>query len=60
MYCHDDVHSRELLGDYYGGRGEREKHLVHSSGAPGDAGAGLSGLGAKLQKALEEKGKKPK
>ena len=60
VYCHDDVHSRELLGDYYGGRGAKEQHLVHSSGAPEDAGPGLSGLGAKLRRALEDKEKKRK
>lgn len=60
VYCHDDAHSRELLGDYYGGRGTKEKPLVHSSGAPGEPGPGLSGLGEKLRKALEDRGKKSK
>jgi hypothetical protein len=60
VYCHDDAHSRELLGDYYGGEGAREKHLVRSSRAPEEQGSGLSGLGAKLRKALEEKEKKRK
>ena len=60
VYCHDDAHSRELLGEYYGGRGAKEKHLVHTSGAEDASGAGLSGLGEKLRRALEEKGKKSK
>jgi len=60
VYCHDDAHSRELLGDYYDGSGTKEKHLVHSSGAEDASGAGLSGLGEKLRRALEEKGKKRK
>ena len=30
VYCHDDAHSRGLLGDYYDGRGTKEKHLVHT------------------------------
>jgi hypothetical protein len=60
VYCHDDAHSRELLGDYFGGQGSKEKHLVHSSGAPEDSGPGLSGLGEKLRKALEDKGKNRK
>ena len=58
VYCHDDAHSRELLGDYYGGQGSKEKHLVHSSGTPEESAPELSGLGEKLRKALEEKGKK--
>jgi len=60
VYCHDDAHSRGLLGDYYGGRGEKEKAVVHSSGAREASEPALSGLGAKLRKALEEKGKKSK
>ena len=60
VYCHEDVHSRELLGEYYDGRGAKEKHLVHTSGAEDASGAGLSGLGEKLRQALEEKGKKRK
>jgi hypothetical protein len=56
-YCHEDVHSRGLLGDYYDGRGTKEKHLVHTSGAGQTSDPGLSGLGEKLRKALEEKGK---
>ncbi len=60
VYCHDDAHSRELLGDYYDGRGTKEKHLVHTSGASEASVPGLSGLGEKLRKALEDKGKKRK
>jgi HNH endonuclease len=60
VYCHEDVHSRELLGEYYDGRGAKEKHLVHTSGAENAPDAGLSGLGEKLRRALEEKGKKSK
>jgi hypothetical protein len=60
VYCHDDVHSRELLGDYYDGRGTKEKHLVHTHGAEEASGAGLSGLGEKLRRALQDKGKKRK
>jgi hypothetical protein len=60
VYCHDDVHSRELLGDYYDGRGAKEKHLVHTSGSREESGPELSGLGEKLRKALEDKGKKRK
>ncbi|HQL89405.1 MAG TPA: YajD family HNH nuclease [Syntrophales bacterium] len=58
VYCHDDVHSRGLLGDYYGGRGARERHLVRSSTE--GAEPGRSGFGEKLRRALEKKEKKGK
>jgi hypothetical protein len=58
VYCHEDAHSRELLGDYYDGRGSKEKHLVHTSSTGPSSGQGLSGLGNKLRRALDEKGKK--
>jgi hypothetical protein len=59
VYCHDDIHSRELLGEYYeGGTSDRTDTIVHT----GDAGSegtesGLGTLGEKLRKALEEKKK---
>jgi hypothetical protein len=52
-YCHEDVHSRELLGDYLaGGPASREAAVVYrDESAPG----GMGTLAEKLQKALEKK-----
>jgi hypothetical protein len=52
-YCHEDVHSRGLLGDYMEGTAvSREQAVVHR----GEVGAGgMSTLAEKLQKALEKK-----
>jgi hypothetical protein len=59
VYCHDDAHSRGLLGDYLGGAPpERGGVVVHgedrSEGPPSGPGA----LGAKLLEALKKKEKK--
>ncbi|MEN6464113.1 MAG: YajD family HNH nuclease [Syntrophaceae bacterium] len=60
VYCHEDAHSRELLGDFIAGEGKKECPLVFG-------GAGQSGMGTladKLRKALDSKQdsgrKKPK
>jgi len=58
VYCHDDAHSRELLGEYYGGQGTKEKHLVHTSTTGGEDNPGLASLADKLKEALEKKRKK--
>jgi len=56
VYCHEDVHSRELLGDYLEGTASapREEALVYRDGSDG-AAKGLGTLGDRLQKALEKK-----
>ncbi|MCX5821141.1 MAG: YajD family HNH nuclease [Deltaproteobacteria bacterium] len=52
-YCHEDVHSRGLLGDYLGGRSaSRETAVVYRDEA---AAGGMGALADKLQKALEKK-----
>lgn len=49
-YCHEDVHSREMLGNYMGGEtGGKENSLVYKGGAA----AGWNALGDKLKKALK-------
>jgi hypothetical protein len=58
VYCHEDAHSRGLLGDYYDGRGTKEKHLVHTSAAGGEGNPGLASLADKLKEALDKKKKK--
>jgi len=52
-YCHEDVHSREILGEYFGGAGGgREDIVVFSDSKPG---SGLGSLGDKLQEAMKNK-----
>ena len=52
VYCHEDSHSRELLGDYMdGSTGGKESSLVYQE-APQ---TGWNALGDKLRKVLEDK-----
>jgi hypothetical protein len=52
VYCHEDVHSREILGNYMEGTGGgKESSLVYQDDTP----AAWSSLGDKLKKALEGK-----
>ncbi|MBW2596076.1 MAG: HNH nuclease family protein [Deltaproteobacteria bacterium] len=54
-YCHEDVHSREVLGEYFNGApGGRDDAVVYSDDA---ATGGLGSLGAKLQEAMKKKKK---
>ena len=56
-YCHEDVHSRELLGDYLEGTTmSRDQAVVYRDEA---AAGGMGTLADKLLKALEKK-KSPK
>ncbi|MBW2637662.1 MAG: HNH nuclease family protein [Deltaproteobacteria bacterium] len=55
-YCHEDAHSREVLGEYFEGTsGGRDDVAVYKDES---SGGGLGSLGAKLQEALQ--GKKDK
>jgi hypothetical protein len=60
VYCHEDVHSRELLGDYLEGLSGRSEYGL----AYGDHGveskplSNMGSLGEKLKKAMENKGGK--
>ncbi len=57
-YCHEDIHSRSLLGDYLQGQGEQQVSLVY--GDASDIAAppqGLGLLGQKLKLAMEKKKK---
>lgn len=60
VYCHEDVHSRELLGEYLGGgsRGREAEVAYRSDGGEIQGKSGLGSLGEMLQKALEEKKKR--
>lgn len=53
VYCHEDVHSRGILGDYLNGAGGRENTLVYQDQTQTLGGA----LGEKLKKALAQKTK---
>jgi len=57
VYCHDDIHSREILGEYYdGAASDRSGATVHTDTIGSqESEAGLGSLGEKLRKALEEK-----
>lgn len=59
VYCHEDAHSRGLLGDFISGEGKKDCTLVF-----GGAESGMGTLADKLRKALDSKQdsgrKKPK
>jgi hypothetical protein len=57
VYCHEDVHSREMLGDLIGGSGGSESALVYEDVSKKDTAPSDSGsLGEKLKRAMETKG----
>jgi len=60
VYCHEDVHSRELLGDYLEGiSGRSEYVLTYEEHGTGDKTSSNTGsLGEKLKKALQKKGER--
>ena len=60
VFCHEDAHSRGLLGEYLqGSPGDRQAETVYRSGKDeAQEKSALGNLGEKLRKALEEKGKK--
>jgi len=60
VYCHDDIHSRELLGEYYeGAASDRSGTTVHTDTVGSkEGGSALGILGEKLRKAMEKKGTK--
>ena len=54
-YCHEDIHSREVLGEYFNGApGDRENVVVYSEDS---STSGLGSLGAKLHEAMKNKKK---
>lgn len=60
VYCHEDVHSREILGDFYAAQnaGGKEVSVVYRDPGPelkGNDVGSLGALGEKLKKALEKK-----
>jgi hypothetical protein len=57
VYCHEDIHSRGVLGDYLeGSTPAREVSLVfRDDSAQSGLGSGLGALGEKLKKAMTEK-----
>jgi hypothetical protein len=57
VYCHDDIHSRGVLGDYLEGTAPaRETTLVFRDDSNKEGpGSGLGALGEKLRRAMTEK-----
>ena len=55
VYCHEDVHSRGLLGDYLAGAASSREETIVYRGEPAPSAQGLGTLGDRLQKALEKK-----
>ena len=54
-YCHEDIHSREVLGEYFdGATAAKDVAVVYSDDKPP---SGLGSLGAKLQEAMMRKKK---
>jgi len=54
-YCHEDIHSREVLGEYFDGApAAKDVAVVYSDD---DLPKGLGSLGAKLQEAMKHKKK---
>jgi len=52
VYCHDDIHSRETLGDYIAGASaEKTREVVYRDSSPA---SGFNPLAEKLQKALKK------
>lgn len=60
VYCHEDAHSRELLGDYLEGAPGGRDYGVAYEEERGAGDGGLGSLGDKLKKALLEKSGKSK
>jgi 5-methylcytosine-specific restriction endonuclease McrA len=60
VYCHEDEHSRGLLGDYYeGSNREREAAVVYTdTPRQQDAEVGTGSLAEQLKRAFENRGKK--
>jgi cytochrome c553 len=59
VYCHEDTHSRGLLGDYLEGSSAaappREETVVYRDQEQEEGGTGLGSLGEKLRQAMEKK-----
>jgi hypothetical protein len=60
VYCHEDVHSRGLLGEYLqGSSGDRQAETIYRSEAgETEEKSSLGSLGEKIRKALEKKKKR--
>jgi len=55
VYCHEDVHSRGLLGDYLEGTAAPREEAVVYRDETADGPKGLGTLGDRLQNALKKK-----
>jgi predicted HNH restriction endonuclease len=58
IYCHEDVHSREILGEYLEGTaGKKDAPVVYTDEEDTEKKSGMGSLGEKLQKAMQKKEK---
>jgi hypothetical protein len=53
VYCHEDAHSREILGDYFDGSGKEKDNPIVYKGE--NIAPDLGPLGKKLQEAMKRK-----
>jgi 5-methylcytosine-specific restriction endonuclease McrA len=59
IYCHEDEHSRGLLGAYYEGTTREEAAVVYTdTSRQRDAEPGMGSLAEQLKRAFENRGKK--
>lgn len=62
VYCHENEHSRELLGEYFSAEAdhhEREAPVVYTAAEqPQNVDSGMGSMGLKLKQALEKKEQK--
>jgi hypothetical protein len=57
VYCHEDVHSRGILGEYMGGaESGKENHIVYTQQV--ESSVSIGNLGMKLKDVLNKKVKK--
>jgi hypothetical protein len=56
-YCHEDTHSRAVLGDYFDGTGGKQESEVVYKDESGHVDTLTGNLGEKLRRALEKKKK---
>ena len=55
VYCHEDAHSREILGEYFEGTADKGGDEVACGSGNHNEGTGFGILGEKLQQALHKK-----
>jgi len=54
VYCHEDIHSRQILGEYLAGEGGGREAVVVFEDSSENSRGGLGNLGQKLKAAIGE------